>query len=170
MDLFTHRKFGIQYTQAMMEVSRSVWGPLWGVTAKTYGNGLNDWNTLTLDNEFVVGGRVGCGLAAVWWGTFDHGRGHAGRPLPRPVVPGRNGLALQLAPQLRSNPGPLHPARPARLRRRAERLWVCGRESIAVCGQGWAAGCYPGAAACVAVPDSAGSLLQRLSRQVPSAT
>ncbi|MDZ4842631.1 MAG: hypothetical protein SH859_10905 [Hyphomicrobium aestuarii] len=47
-------------------------------------------------------------------------------PLPRPVVPGRNGLALQLAPQLRSNTRPLHPTRPTRLRGWPECLWVCG--------------------------------------------
>ena len=37
--------------------------------------------------------------------------------LPRPVVPAGNRLALQLAPELRSQPGTVHAARPARVRR-----------------------------------------------------
>ena len=55
---------------------------------------------------------------------------------PRPVVPGRNRLALQLAPALRSDHRPLHPARPPRLRRWAECLWVCGWGTHNICGPG----------------------------------
>ena len=88
----------------------------------------------------------------------DHGGGcarcavHFACPPPagRAVVPARapdacghpkaplKCLALQLASALRSDPRPLHPARSARVRRRAERVWVCRRIARNGGGSGWA--------------------------------
>jgi len=52
----------------------------------------------------------------------------------------------------RSDARPLHPARPARLRRRAERVRVCGRQSAGVGGSGWAADRRSGTASATAYP------------------
>jgi hypothetical protein len=51
--------------------------------------------------------------------------------------PARNRPALQLAPELRPKHRPLHPARPAWVRRRPERVWVCWwiAASIRGCGR-----------------------------------
>jgi YD repeat-containing protein len=62
----------------------------------------------------------------------------ARRAPARPVVPTRSGLALQLAPPLRSQPRPLHAARSVGVRGWAGGLWVCEGESAEVCGPGWA--------------------------------
>jgi hypothetical protein len=52
---------------------------------------------------------------------------------PRPMVPNRNRLALQLAPELRSNARPLHPTRSTGLRRWAERVCVCEGTASSSC-------------------------------------
>jgi hypothetical protein len=51
-------------------------------------------------------GDVDRRLAAL--GRRAHRHRHPRHPLPRPMVPSRNRLALQLAPELRSDRGPLH--------------------------------------------------------------
>jgi YD repeat-containing protein len=67
----------------------------------------------------------------------DHRLGVARRAPARSVVPARSGLALQLAPPLRSDTRPVHAARPARVRGWVECVRVCGWVAAYVCGSGW---------------------------------
>ena len=70
---------------------------------------------------------------AVWqpWGNVhtDDRNGGSRRALPRPMVPARNGLALQLEPELRSHDWKVHPSRSVGSRRWPERVWVCAWKS-----------------------------------------
>ena len=110
------------------QAARGCVGREYGFPGAAHGARRSDQSACE-DDEFGGRGGLGRGLQSVWQRVFDHRCGNQQRALPRPVVPVRGGLALQLAPALRSDSRPLHPARSLGLRRWAECVCVCGEPS-----------------------------------------